>query len=74
MATENALHDETDAESPRTAAIRELLRLLVKAQKAERLYEGRNAVSQRLGNELFDRLTGFLESQGDIQLVLKQAH
>ena len=72
MATENALHDESSRESPRSAAVRELLQLLVKAQKAERLYEGRNAVSQRLGSELFDRLTGFLESQGDVHLAVHE--
>jgi hypothetical protein len=72
LVTESALHDESSTESPRSAAVRELLRLLVKAQKAQRLYEGKNAVSQRLGTELFDRLTGFLDAQGDIQLVVQE--
>ncbi len=42
MATQNVLLDESfseTAESARTAQFRELLRLLVKAQKAQRLYD-----------------------------------
>lgn len=72
MATESAVHDEPKAESPRVTAIRELLRLLVKAQKADRLYEGKNAVSQRLGSELFERFTSFLDSHGDVHLVVHE--
>lgn len=58
----------------RPNAVRELLRLLVKAQKANRLYEGKNAVSERLESELFDRLSDFLEREGNIHLVVLEFH
>ena len=66
MATENALLDESfseTAESPRGGRVRELLRLLVKAQKAQRLYEGKNEVSERLEKEFYERLTEFLRTE-----------
>ncbi len=75
MATENALPDESfseSAESARAAQVRELLRLLVKAQKAQRLYEGKNAVSERLEKDFYDRLTDFLETDGEIQLAVHE--
>jgi len=75
MGTENALLDESfseTAESARTAHVRELLRLLVKAQKAQRLYEGKNAVSQRLEQDFYDRLSAFLETDGEIQLAVHE--
>ena len=75
MATENALLDESfseSAESARAAQVRELLRLLVKAQKAQRLYEGKNAVSERLEKDFYDRLTDFLETDGEIQLAVHE--
>ena len=75
MATENALLDESfseTAESARGGRVRELLRLLVKAQKAQRLYEGKNAVSERLEKEFYERLTDFLETDGEIQLAVHE--
>ncbi len=59
-------------ESTRAEQVRELLRLLVKAQKAQRLYEGKNAVSERLEKGFYDRLTDFLETDGEIQLAVHE--
>jgi len=53
-------------------AVRELLRLLVKAQKALRLYEGTNVVSDRLANELFAKLSEHLSSFGPIELSIRE--
>ena len=75
MATENALVDESlseTAESARAAKVCEVLRLLVKAQKAQRLYEGKNAVSERLEKDFYDRLKDFVETDGEIQLAVHE--
>jgi hypothetical protein len=80
LSTEKALSPRAAAEAvnapeiSRPNAVRELMRLFVKAQKTQRLYEGNNAVSARLENELFARLTEFLETEGDIQLVVLEFH
>ena len=61
-------------ENARPAAVRELMHLLVKAQKAQRLYDGKNAISEKLETDLFNRLSEFLESDGDINLVVLEFH
>ncbi len=50
------------------------MRLLVKAQKTQRLYDGNNAVSERLAADLFERMTEFLAAEGEIQLVVLEFH
>lgn len=78
MATERALSEQPAAETPpenaRPAAVRELLRLLVKAQKAQRLYDGKNQVSERLEADLFARLSELLDTDGEIHLVVLEFH
>jgi hypothetical protein len=68
-----ALASENAPETPRTSSIRELVRLLVKTQKAQRLYDARNAVSERLESELFDRLSRFVSEEGEIHLVVLES-
>ena len=83
MATEKALSERLvpeGSEAPeapevaRQAAVRELMRLLVKAQKAQRLYDRKNAISEKLETDLFNRLSHFLESDGAINLVVLEFH
>ena len=50
------------------------MRLLVKAQKAQRLYDRKNAISEKLETDLFNRLSHFLESDGAINLVVLEFH
>lgn len=80
MATDKALSDPTARGAPeapediRRGSVRELMRLLVKAQKAQRLYDGKNAVSEKLETDLFTRLSSFLEDEGEINLVVLEFH
>lgn len=71
MSTERALKESAE-ETSRTAGVRELLKLLVKAQKAQRLYESKNTVSERLTSELFSRFSSFLGAEGEFQLVVQE--
>jgi hypothetical protein len=65
--------DETgDEVSPRVDALRDLLRLLVKAQKALRLYEANNAIAHRLENELYSKLFAHLEEEGAFELTIQE--
>lgn len=68
-----ALASESSPETPRTSSVKELIRLLVKSQKAQRLYDAGNAVAERLETELFERLSGFVAEQGEIHLVVQEA-
>ena len=63
---------ESSVENPRTARVRDLLRLLVKAQKAHRLYASKNAVSERIERELYDGLAAYLETEGEIALTVHE--
>ena len=63
---------EVDTESPRAAALRDLLRLLVKAQKALRLYQANNAISDRLEKELYSKLSAQLEEEGSFELTIQE--
>ncbi len=56
MPAEMAELPEQEAESRKITGVRELVRLLVKTQKAQRLYDSKNAVSERLELDLFERL------------------
>jgi hypothetical protein len=53
-------------------AIRELLQVLVKAQKARRLYEDKNAISDRLQAELFSKMSSHLDEAGSITLAIRE--
>ncbi|MGH9320061.1 MAG: HEAT repeat domain-containing protein [Vicinamibacteria bacterium] len=70
---EKPLPPERKPDDRKVAGARELLRLLVKTQKAHRLYEAKNAVSERLEQELFERLTAFVSEEGEIQLTIQEA-
>ena len=75
MITKSTLPEESvpeTVECTRAAQVRERLRLLVKAQKAQRLYDGKNEVSERLEKDLYDRLTEILESDGEIHLAVQE--
>lgn len=77
MATDKALSEHPAPVAPENTqrgAVRELMGLLVKAQKAQRLYDGKNAISEKLERDLFTRLTEFLESEGAIHLVVLEFH
>ncbi len=64
--------EEVGTESPRAAALRDLLRLLVKAQKALRLYQANNAISHRLEKELYSKLFAHLEEEGSFELAIQE--
>jgi hypothetical protein len=69
---ENALENGQETGPPSTTGVRDILRLLVKTLKAYRLYEGRNAVSEKLESELFERLTRFVAEEGEIHLAVQE--
>jgi hypothetical protein len=71
--TENALASGPETETSRTAGVRDVLRLLVKTQKALRLYESRNAVSEKLESELFERLNRLVVEEGEIHLSVQES-
>jgi hypothetical protein len=48
--------------------VTELLRLLVKAQKSERLYGANNDIAKRLSSDLFRKLEAHLEEHGEVAL------
>ena len=79
MATDKTLSEHPAPVAPRApenterGAVRELLGLLVKAQKAQQLYDGKNAISEKLEHDLFSRRTEFLESEGAIHLTVLAA-
>jgi hypothetical protein len=72
LPAEKAELPEQGAES-RKIGVRELVRLLVKTQKAQRLYDARNAVSERLELELFERLSAFVSEEGEVQITVLEA-
>jgi hypothetical protein len=73
LAAEKALDSSAEPQNPRVTGIREVIRLLVKAQKAHRLYEGKNAVSERLEADLFERMSRFLAEEGEIPLIVQES-
>jgi len=64
---------EQDAESRKIAGVRGMVRLLVKTQKAQRLYDSKNAVSERLELDLFERLSAFVSEEGEVQLAVLES-
>ena len=58
--------------SQRTPALRDLIRLLVKAQKALRLYQANNAMAHRLEKELYAKLFAHLEEEGAFELTVQE--
>jgi hypothetical protein len=60
-------------ESRKNAFVREMLRLLVKTQKARRLYDAKNAVAERLEHELHQRLSSLVEEHGEVHLVVLES-
>ncbi len=73
MPAEKAELPERVTESRKAGLVRELVRLLVKTQKAQRLYDSRNAVAERLELDLYERLSAFVSEEGDIQLVVLES-
>jgi hypothetical protein len=59
-------------ESPEALAVRELLKLLVKAQKARRLYQAKNAISDRLQAELFSKISSHFDERGAFTLIIRE--
>jgi hypothetical protein len=64
--------DEAGEVSQRAAALREILLVLVKAQKALRLYQANNAIAQRLESELYSKLFAHLEEEGPFELTIAE--
>lgn len=64
--------DSERAPDPRARGAQDVVRLLVKAQKASRLYEGKNEISDRLERELFERLVRHLDEHGEIHLNVQE--
>ncbi len=58
--------------SQRASALRDLIRLLVKAQKALRLYQANNAIAHRLEKELYAKLFAHLEEEGAFELTVQE--
>ena len=72
LAVEKTVPAAEQPESPEAAAVRELLKLLVKAQKARRLYQAKNAISDRLQAELFSKISSHFEEQGSFTLIIRE--
>ncbi len=72
MAVEKTMSAAEQPESPEAAAVRELLKLLVKAQKARRLYQAKNAISDRLQTELFLKLSSHFDERGSFTLIIRE--
>ena len=68
MDAEKVELSEPVGESPKVAGVRDVLRLLVKTQKAQRLYDSKNAVAERLELELYERLNALVSEEGEVQL------
>ncbi len=73
MSAEKAELREPEIGSRKIAGVRELVRLLVKTQKAQRLYDAKNSVSERLELELFERLSAFVSEEGEVQLTVLES-
>jgi hypothetical protein len=70
---EKAELPEQDTESRKVAGVRELVRLLVKTQKAQRLYGSRNAICERLELDLFVRLSALVSEEGEVPLAVLES-
>jgi hypothetical protein len=70
---EKAALSERRTESPKIDGVRELVRLLVKTQKAQRLYDSRNAVAEKLELDLYQRLSDFASEEGEVQLAVLES-
>jgi hypothetical protein len=73
LSAEKAELSEQDAESRNVGFVRELVRLLVKTQKAQRLYDSKNAVAERLELDLYERMSTFVSEEGEVQLVVLES-
>ncbi len=73
MPAEKVELSERVVESGKVAGVREILRLLVKTQKAQRLYDSKNAVAERLELDLFERLAAFVSEEGEVQLAVLES-
>lgn len=73
MPAEKAELPEQDAEGRKIGGVRELVRLLVKTQKAQRLYDSKNAVCERLELDLFVRLSALVSEEGEVQLAVLES-
>ncbi len=73
MSAEKAELHREEIESRKVLGVRELIRLLVKTQKAQRLYDSRNAVAERLELDLYERLRAFIAEEGEVQLVVLES-
>lgn len=71
MAVDSAL-SRGEPQLSETPAVRELLKLLVKAQKARRLYQTANAISDRLQNELFSKMSAHLDEVDSFNLSVRE--
>ncbi len=72
MAVEKALPREQPQESPETATTREILQVLVKAQKARRLYQAKNAIPDRLQKELYSKISAHLDEVRTFSLTIRE--
>jgi hypothetical protein len=73
LSAEKAELPEQDAEGRKIGGVREMIRLLVKTQKAQRLYDSKNAVSERLELDLFVRMSALVSEEGEVQLAVLES-
>jgi hypothetical protein len=73
LPAEKAELPQQHEESRKIGGVRELIRLLVKTQKAQRLYDAKNAVAERLELDLYERLSAFVSEEGEVQLVVLES-
>ncbi len=73
MPAEKVELSERVVESGKVAGVREILRLLVKTQKAQRLYDSKNAVAERLELDLYERLAAFVSEESEVQLTVLES-
>jgi hypothetical protein len=73
LSAEKAELPVQDVEVRKVGFVREVVRLLVKTQKAQRLYDSKNAVAERLELDLYERLSALVSEEGEVQLVVLES-
>jgi hypothetical protein len=73
LSSERAGLSVSRAEGRKIAGVREVVRLLVKTQKAQRLYDAKNAVTERLELDLFERMSELMAEEGEVPLTILES-
>lgn len=72
MKPESGTAIETSSGTPQATGVREVLRMLVKAQKALRLYLPGNAIAERLEESLASAMEAHIDEHGPLELAVRE--